>query len=115
MLSESNILNRDTCCGVHSLIVPVFIKSDRSHCAGRRTLKPLTDPHSLADTQHSDSSFPFTPSTTIDSGWWMGSVVVSPQAALRGDSVMLNDDGRGGDSDHIDTAPTKRDIAEKLT
>ncbi|KAK2944756.1 hypothetical protein BLNAU_20342 [Blattamonas nauphoetae] len=61
----------------------------------------------LADTQHSDSSFPFTPSTTIDSGWWMGSVVVSPQAALRGDSVMLNDDGRGGDSDHIDTAPTK--------
>ncbi|KAK2944753.1 hypothetical protein BLNAU_20339 [Blattamonas nauphoetae] len=105
----------DPCCGVHSLIVPVFIKSDRSHCAGRRTLKPLTDPHSLADTQHSDSSFPFTPSTTIDSGWWMGSVVVSPQAALRGDSVMLNDDGRGGDSDHIDTAPTKRDIAEKLT
>ncbi|KAK2960380.1 hypothetical protein BLNAU_4597 [Blattamonas nauphoetae] len=92
-----------------------FHQKRRSHCAGRRTLKPLTDPHSLADTQHSDSSFPFTPSTTIDSGWWMGSVVVSPQAALRGDSVMLNDDGRGGDSDHIDTAPTKRDIAEKLT
>ncbi|KAK2941324.1 hypothetical protein BLNAU_23769 [Blattamonas nauphoetae] len=114
MLSESNILNRDTCCGVHSLIVPVFIKSDRSHCAGRRTLKPLTDPHSLADTQHSDSSFPFTPSTTIDSGWWMGSVV-SPQAALRGDSVMLNDDGRGRRQRPHRHGTNKRDIAEKLT
>ncbi|KAK2951131.1 hypothetical protein BLNAU_13974 [Blattamonas nauphoetae] len=45
------------------------------------------------------------PQSILDGGWVL--LLMSPQAALRGDSVMLNDDGRGGDSDHIDTAPTK--------